>query len=172
MIPSWLDMAIALVVIAGAFRGYKRGLVREGMAFVGLLGGMALAARWQSDVARTLRPFVGGGALADGIAYLGIVLVTLGCATLATLIIRKLMHVLLVGWLDRVAGALFGAGQGAIVAAICLFLLVKFQLFGLDKVVKSSDIAMVVLGILPGAVALLPPDFGSVAHFFELPRQP
>lgn len=172
MMPSWLDMAIALVIVGGAFRGYKRGLVREGMAFIGLIGGMVLASRWQSDVARTLQPFVGGGALAAGIAYLGIVLVTLGCATLATLIIRKLMHVLLVGWLDRVAGALFGAGQGAIVAALCLFLLVKFQLFGLDKVVKGSDMAMVVLSLLPDAVGLLPPEFGSVAHFFELPKQP
>lgn len=172
MVPSWLDMAVALVVIGGAFRGYKRGLVREGMAFLGLLGGMALAARWHSDAAGALRPFVGGGALADGIAYLGIVLITLGCATLLTLAIRKLMHILFVGWLDGTAGALFGAGQGAVVAALGLFLLVKFQLFGLDKVVKGSDLAMLILGVLPGAMGFLPPELGSVAHFFELPKQP
>ena len=171
MVLNWLDMAIAVLVIGGAFRGYQRGVVREGMAFAGLLGGMALAARWHVDVAQGLRPWIGGGALADGISYLGIVLVTLGCATVLTLAIRKLMHLLLVGWLDRAAGALFGAGQGAIVAAICLFLMVKFQLFGLDKVVKGSDLATVILGILPGAMGLLPPELGSVAHFFELPRQ-
>jgi membrane protein required for colicin V production len=169
---NWLDLAIAFLLVSGAFRGYKRGLVREGMAFAGLLGGMAIAARWHAEVADALQPFVGGGALADGLAYIGIVLFALGCATLLTLALRKLMHLLLVGWLDRVAGAVFGAMQGAVVAALALFLLIKFQLFGLDRVVIGSDLAMAVLGILPGAIGLLPPELGTVAHFFELPRQP
>ncbi len=172
MALNWLDIGIAFLLVGGAFRGYRRGLLREGMGFLGLLGGMVLAGRWHSDVAAILHPFVGGGALADGIAYVAIVMVAVGCATLVTLAIRKLMHVLLVGWVDRVTGAAFGAAEGAVVAALCLFLVVKFQFLGLESAVKTSELAMAVLGVLPGAMGILPPELGSVAQFFELPKQP
>lgn len=167
MIPNWLDMLVALVVVACAFRGYRRGLVREGMALLGLLAGTVLAARLQVPVSKSLQPFVGGGALADSLAYVGVLLVVIGSATIFTLVIRKLLVLFLVDWLDSASGALFGAAQGAILAGLLLFLSVKFQVFGMDRAVQSSELGLVALGMLPGVVGLLPSEFGTLARFLE-----
>ena len=168
MIPNWLDIIVATLVVAGAFRGYRRGFVREGMALIGLIGGITAAGRWQGTASRLIEPFIGSGSLSDALAYVLIVLVALGCATVATLAIRKLMRLFLVDWLDAAGGGRFGAAQGAILAGLVLFMLVKFQLFGVEGAVQSSGLALVALSIVPGAVGLLPTEFGSIAHFFGI----
>jgi membrane protein required for colicin V production len=132
---------------------------------------MILASHQYPNVAAWLEPFIGGGTIADALAYLGIVLASLGLATLLTLAIRKLMHVLLVGWLDRFSGALFGAGQGIALATLVLFLIVRFEFMGLEKAVGDSELSLAVLGLLPGAVELLPPELGSIGKLLQLPRR-
>jgi len=167
MAPSWLDLGIALLVAAGTFRGYRRGLIREGMAFGGLAVGLVMASQWSSTVSDLLRPFIGGGRLVDALAYVLVVLSVLSAATLLTVIIQRLMRVLLVGWLDRLGGALFGAAQGAVLAALLLVLILRFPIMGLDRAVKGSDVAVRLLEAVPAVLAYLPPELASVADFFD-----
>ncbi len=172
MTPTWLDVAILLLIVVGAFRGYKRGLIREGMAFGGLAVGLILAAEWNPEVAEMLRPFIGGGRLLNALAYLLVVLGVLGLATLLTVIIQRLMRVLLVGWLDRLGGAVFGAGQGAILAALLMVLMIRFPIMGADRAVKGSEVAIDLLETVPAALSFLPPQLASVADFFDLGTHP
>ncbi len=167
MSPSWLDLSIVILIGAGAFRGFKRGLIREGMAFGGLAVGLILATEWNSEVAELLRPFVGGGRFLNALAYLLVVLAVLGLATLLTVLIQRLMRVFLVGWLDRLGGVAFGAGQGAILAALLLILMIRFPVLGLDKSVRGSEVAIDVLETVPAVLSYLPPELASVADFFD-----
>lgn len=167
MAPSWLDLGIVLLVAAGTFRGYRRGLIREGMAFGGLAVGLVMASQWSPTVSDLLRPFIGGGRLVDAFAYVLVVLAVLSAATLLTVIVQRLMRVLLVGWLDRLGGALFGAAQGAILAALLLVLILRFPIMGLDRAVKGSDVAVRLLEAVPSVLAYLPPELASVADFFD-----
>lgn len=167
MTPTWLDVGILLLIGAGTFRGYWRGLIREGMAFGGLAVGLILATEWNSEVAELLRPFVGGGRFLNALAYLLVVLAVLGVATLLTVLIQRLMRVFLVGWLDRLGGAVFGAGQGAILAALLLILVIRFPIMGLDKAVKGSEVAIDLLETVPAVLSYLPPELASVADFFD-----
>jgi len=102
------------------------------MAFGGLAVGLVMASQWSSTVSDLLRPFIGGGRLVDALAYVLVVLSVLSAATLLTVIIQRLMRVLLVGWLDRLGGALFGAAQGAVLAALLLVLILRFPIMGLE----------------------------------------
>ncbi|MHB0871018.1 MAG: CvpA family protein [Chloroflexota bacterium] len=167
MNPTWMDVAILLLVGAGAFRGYQRGLIREGMAFGGLAAGLILATEWNEPVAAVLEPFIGGGRLLDALSYLLVVLAILGLATLLTVLIQRLMRVFLVGWLDRLGGAVFGAGQGAIVAALLLILVIRFPIMGLEKAVRGSEVAFEILETVPAVLSFLPPELASVADFFD-----
>jgi len=167
MAPTWLDVGILLLIGAGALRGYRRGLIREGMALGGLAVGLVLATQWNAEVAGLLKPFVGGGRFLNALAYVVVVLLILGVATLLTVVIQRVMRILLVGWLDRLGGALFGAGQGAILAALLLVLVVRFPVMGLDKAVKGSEVATDLLEIVPAILSYLPPELGPVAHFFD-----
>ncbi len=165
---NWLDLAIAFLVALGAVRGFGRGLIREGMALLGLIAGLVAAIRFQQAGAMLLAPFIGPGPLADTLSFLGIVLLALGCATILTLIVRKLFRILLVGWLDRAAGGLLGAVQGAILAGLLLFLVVKTQFLGLDRMVGESELATAVIEALPSAMALLPGELGPITRIFTL----
>lgn len=164
-----LELGIALLIALGALRGFRRGLVREGLALGGLLLGLVLAAQWQVRVAALLKPFIGGGRLADGLAYLLVLLSVIGAATLLTVLVLRLVRLLLVGWLDRLGGAAFGAAQGAILAALLLFLAVKYPMMGLDQVVRESELGMAVLETLPRVLSYLPPELGPATRFFTLP---
>jgi membrane protein required for colicin V production len=164
---NWLDLLVGLIVISGAIRGYSRGLIREGMAFGGLAVGLILAAEWSPEVAGFLKPFVGGGRVLDVLAYLLVLLAVLGAATLLTVIALRLARVLFVGWFDRLGGAVFGAGQGAVVAALVLILMIKFPVAGLDKAVRDSDLAVQLLTLVPTLLSSLPPQLDAVASFFN-----
>ncbi len=169
---GWIEVGIAASIAAGAFRGLKRGLVREGLAFAGLAAGLLLAAEWHAGVADLMQPIIGGGRLTDVLAYLLVLLFVLGCATLLTEVIHRLRGLFFVGWIDRIGGMVFGAGQGAVVASVLLFLVVKYQFLGLDEAVRGSEAAGALLGILPGAVAWLPRELSSVREFFRMPTSP
>ncbi|HEX9015143.1 MAG TPA: CvpA family protein [Chloroflexota bacterium] len=169
MIPNWLDMLVALLIVAGAWRGYRRGLIREGMALLGLLGGMIVASRFHEAVASLIEPFVGRG-FADGIAYGGIVLLILGAATLFTLALKRLMKFVFAGRLDTAAGVIFGGLQGAVLASLVLLVMVKFRMFGVDKSFEDSQLAVAALALLPGIAGLLPEELGSLAGLFQAAR--
>ena len=164
-----LELGIALSIGLGALRGFGRGLVREGLALGGLLFGLVLAAQWQARVAALLKPFIGGGKLADGLAYLLVLLAVIGAATLLTVLVLRVVRLLLVGWLDRLGGAAFGAAQGAIVAGLLLFLAIKYPVMGLDQAVRGSELGMAVLEVLPRVLSYLPPELGPAISFFTLP---
>jgi|BarGraNGADG00212_2_1021979.scaffolds.fasta_scaffold04399_4 membrane protein required for colicin V production len=169
---TWLDLLIGLFIIGGAIRGFRRGLIREGMAFAGLAVGLILAAEWSPVVTEFLKPFIGGGRAADALAYLMVVLAVLGAATLLTVVTLRLARFLFVGWFDRLGGAIFGSGQGAVLAALVLILMIKFPVAGLDKAVKGSELSVQLLTLVPALVSYLPPELEAVAIFFSPGKLP
>ncbi len=169
---TWLDLVVALFIAAGAFRGFKRGLVREGMAFAGLAVGLLVATRWYGAVFALLRPFIGGGRPVEVLAYLLVMLAVLVCFTLLTVLLLRLRRLLFVGWLDRLGGTLFGGGQGALLAAAGLVLLIRNPVMGLDQAVRESEVAVGLLRAVSAALVNLPPILAPVAAFFRLPKMP
>lgn len=167
MNPTWLDVVITALIVAGALRGFMRGLIREGMAFGGLAVGLVLATQWHLEVAKAFEPFVGGGRLIEGMAYVLVVLAVLAVATLMTVIIMRVMNFLLVGWLDGLGGLVFGAAQGAILAVVILVLMVKYPSAGLDEAVKDSSLANRLLDATPVVLNSLPPELAAVSEFFD-----
>lgn len=165
-----LDLGVVVLVVGGAFRGHRRGLIREGLAFGGLAVGLLLASEWYQELAGIMAPFVGGGRLVALVAYLGMVLAVLLGATLLTVVMRRMLRWLFIGWLDSMGGVLFGAAQGALVALLVLFVLVGYPVMGSDRAVGESLLSVALLESLPSVLALLPPELGSIARVLELSR--
>jgi uncharacterized membrane protein required for colicin V production len=165
--PTWLDIVLAVLIVAGALRGFMRGLIREGMAFGGLAIGLLLATQWYQEVADAFKPFVGGGRFIEGMAYLLVVLAVLAVATLLTVVIINVMRFFLVGWLDGLGGLVFGAAQGAVLAVVILVLMLKYPNAGLEDAVKDSSLANSLLERVPFVLESLPPEFAAVSEFFN-----
>ena len=85
-------------------------------------------------------------------------------AVLASLIKWALSTVML-GWVNRIGGAVFGFILGAIFCGALLTIWVKFV--GISGPIHDSVMSVLLLDSFPMVLALLPGEFDSVRSFFQ-----
>ncbi|MEW6080147.1 MAG: CvpA family protein [Thermodesulfobacteriota bacterium] len=121
-----IDMIIIAVVGVFLIRGIFRGLTRELASIVGVIAGF-YAAFIFSPLAVSFFPekiaaAPYAGLLGYGVVFCGVFL----AVHLVGWLIRKLLGVILLGWLDRVLGAAFGAVKGALILVVVFFVVTRF----------------------------------------------
>ena len=116
-----VDALLLLLLTPFALRGYWRGLCREVFGLAGLVGGAAAAGSGSLALAAilTARQTVPPAA-ARPVAFAAIFLATVIAARLLGLLADRLVRAVLLGGVNRVAGAAFGFAKGAAVAAVLL----------------------------------------------------
>jgi len=88
-------------------------------------------------------------------------LATYGVARLLTMAVSSLM----VGWLDRTLGGVWGLVFGAFFLGAMLSLWLR--LFGDSSVIDKSPVATFLLARFDGLLRVLPGEFDAVRNFFE-----
>ena len=120
------DISIILILIYGLVRGVFRGLVRELSSIVGVLGGFYAAYTYYPHVAKSLSPWISNPSYLNILSYLlifsGVVLVV----GILAVIIKYLLNIAYLGWVDRICGALFGLVKGALVTCVVFIVLTAF----------------------------------------------
>ncbi len=53
---NWVDAIIIIVALISAYIGYKQGLIRTILSFIGLIVGIVLAGQWSDSVADLFSP--------------------------------------------------------------------------------------------------------------------
>jgi membrane protein required for colicin V production len=118
-----LDALLLILLVPFAFRGYFRGFCRETLGLVGIFGGVLAAAAAGQDLAKAL---LAEHALPGWAAWpVACAAIFLGAVLLAALVGRVadgIARALLLGGVNRVAGALFGCAKGAAVLGFALLL--------------------------------------------------
>ncbi len=115
-------MVLAIVLALFAIRGFWRGFSREFFGFVGLIGGLAVAAASYAAavvylpdaVPERIRPIV---------AFAGVFFAVDFLANLIGAVLHRLLGILFLSPVNRIAGALFGVAKGAAMAMIALLLI-------------------------------------------------
>jgi membrane protein required for colicin V production len=85
-------------------------------------------------------------------------------AGLLARLLKLALSAVLLGWVDKVGGAVVGLLVGAIIWSIILATWVQF--FGSD-LVADSFLAEVLLDKFPLILALLPEEFDAIRDFFQ-----
>ncbi|MFH1841808.1 MAG: CvpA family protein [bacterium] len=120
-----LLLAVAIIAVFTVM-GFKVGLVRRVVEFVGLVLSFLLATNLAS---RWSEPLAGATGLEERIAvYIAwIILFLLGLVAtrMAAWFISKTIHISILGWLDRLGGALFGLLTGALLTSVILIALTQ-----------------------------------------------
>ncbi len=121
-----IDIAILAVLLVFTLRGILKGLIGEVMGFVAVLLSLVLAVRWLNLGTTLLLSIVEmSPALAMLISFVLIfALVFLGTFLLARML-RKLLQITMLGWVDRLGGGAFGLLTGSVIVSL-LVLLVSF----------------------------------------------
>lgn len=121
-----VDWAILVVLILSMFWGFSQGFFRSVFSLGGLVLGLALASWNYGLIAAAVLPMVHVEALANVIGFLLIALIVLGVAGVAGKILSKVFHHLGLGFLDRLAGAVFGFFQGALLVTVVILATLAF----------------------------------------------
>lgn len=123
---TWFDWTIIIVLATATIGGMTQGLLRSVCSLFGLIFGLMLAAWNYGRIAAVLRPIVRIEAVADAIGFLLIALLVMIIANLVGLVISKTVHKLGLGCLDRMAGAVFGFAQGAVLVMLSILVVLAF----------------------------------------------
>ena len=140
------DIIVVVVLAYSLIRGIFRGLVKEVSSIVGVLGGFFAAYSFYGDVARALTGFISNPAYRNILAFLAIFCAVVIVVNLLAIVIKYLMKIIFLGWLDRVGGLGFGVLKGILIVSILFMALTAFLPKGTPLVQRSVSapyIAMV-----------------------------
>jgi membrane protein required for colicin V production len=121
-----VDWAIVFVLVLSVFGGLTQGFFRSAFSLVGLVLGLALAYWNYGLIAAIVLPMVRIEAVANVIGFLLIALIVMGLAGVAGKILSKVFHHMGLGCLDRLAGAVFGFFQGALLVTVVILATLAF----------------------------------------------
>lgn len=119
-----LDILLWGVLAAFAVKGFMKGLVREVCALLGVVAGAWAAFTYYGYVSHAITGFIRlPRAVATPVSFLLIYLVLGLLFFFAGHLLTTIFKILLLGWLNRFGGVLFGMMQGAFLLSIVLAIL-------------------------------------------------
>ena len=120
------DILMATILAYGVIRGIFRGLVREMASIVGVLGGFYAAYTYYPHIAKLLSPWVTNPAYRNILGYLVLFTVVVVIVGILAVVIKYLLNIAYLGWVDRVCGALFGGIKAILVVCVLFIVLTAF----------------------------------------------
>jgi len=161
---NWLDIVIIVVAVLLGLAGLRQGIIRTVFGIAGLIGGIVLAGRYYGGLAALLSP--SGATWANIAAYAIILFATLIVAGVVGSLVAKLVHFVMLGWLDRLVGCILGVIIGGLLCAAVLAIVGKYYP-GTEAVISQSVIAKFLMEQFPLLLALLPEEFDFIRNFFS-----
>lgn len=174
---NWLDIVIIIGLVISVVSGIQQGLVKIAFTLAGGIIGVVLAGRYSDGLADKLS-FIPGDGTAGIVSFVIIVVATVVVAVIIGTIVKKVVHILpLVGWVDKLGGAIIGLLSGAIIIGALLAMWLVYGTGGQDVIANSSfarfllDKFGIVLGLLPsdfgfGGISIPGYDFRDAIHDF------
>lgn len=162
---NWLDIVIAVALVVPIFTGLKQGLIKAALSLAGLIVGVVLASNYYQALGDRMT-FITNDDIANIAGFVIILVVVMIIANVAAALLKFTAKVAMLGWVDRLGGAVFGFLMGAIFMGALLAGFVKF--FG-STLVTDSFLAEVLLDKFPLILGLLPSEFDAIRDFFQGP---
>lgn len=161
---NWLDMVIAIILVVNLFVGLRTGLIKMVISFLGLVLGTFLAGRYYPAMADRLT-FISSDKAAGIAAYVIILILVMVAAAIAAWLLRRMLSMIMLGWLDHVGGAILGLFMAGVFVGAILAIWAKLGVG--SSVISSSLLARFLLDKFPIVLALLPGEFGSIRSFLK-----
>ena len=161
---NWLDIVIIVLIAIPILIGLKIGIIKSVLSLAGVIVGVMLAGRYYLALSEQLT-FIPQDNLARIAAFAIILIGIMLIAGILASIMKWITSVVMLGWVNRLGGAVFGFVLGAIFCSALLAIWAKF--LGAEGPVAESGLATLLLDRFPMVLALLPEEFDSVRSFFQ-----
>ena len=161
---NWLDIVIIVAIAIFTFLGLRAGIIKAVLSLAGLIVGVILAGRYYVPFSEQLS-FIPQDSVAKIVAFIIILVVVMIIARVLASLLGKLASLVMLGWVNRVGGAIFGFLLGSILCGALLATWIKY--LGIATPITESGLAPILLDRLPIVLALLPDEFDAVRSFFQ-----
>jgi membrane protein required for colicin V production len=161
---NWLDIVISVILVVVLFLGLKAGLIKMVVSSAGLVLGIFLAGRFYQILADILT-FISSDRVAAVVGYIIILFAVIIISSLVAWFLGKIVSIILLGWLNRLSGAVLGLFIASIFIGAILAVLAKYG--GGVEIITDSVLGKWLLNGFPLVLALLPQEFDTIKSFFE-----
>jgi membrane protein required for colicin V production len=160
---NWVDIGIIIYLCLSVISGSMQGLIRTVLSSIGLIVGIILAAHFYKQLGDVLT-FISNKNVADVVAFIFILLVVMGIAALIAWFLRSLIKAIMLGWVDKIGGAVLGLILGALSISAILAIIAKVSN---SSLITDSKFAGFFLDKFPLILKFLPGDFSTIRNFFK-----
>lgn len=149
-----VDWAVVIIMISAVIAGMVQGFFRSICSLGGLILGLAVAA-WNYDrLASVFLPAVRIPAIANTIAFLLIALLVMALSGVIGNLLAKALKMIGLGWLDGIAGGVFGFFQGVVLVVVFILVIVAF--FPQEQWLAESTLPRMFFGALHVSTHMTP----------------
>jgi membrane protein required for colicin V production len=134
------DILILIILGYSLVRGLFRGLVKEVSSIVGVLGGFYAAYTYYHVLAGLLAGFINDKSYLNILSFLIIFCGVLIAVGVLGVIIKYLLNITFLGWIDRIGGVVFGVFKGVLIVSILFITLTAFLPKG-TAFIQNSELA-------------------------------
>ena len=150
---------ILIVIIFGfcLIRGFFRGFIKEMSSIVGVLGGFYAAYTYYMEFAKPLSGWISDKAYLYIVSFLIVFCGVFLIISILGVVIKYILNIAFLGWVDRICGAGFGIIKAVLIASVLLIPLTAF----LPKdapIVKNSMLSPHVSFISEKMAKVIPKD--------------
>ena len=154
------DVFIIIVLSYSIIRGLFRGLVKEVSSIIGVLGGFYAAYSYYPMVAQLLAGIIMDASYLNILSFLIIFCGILIVISILGVVIKYLLNVAFLGWIDRSCGVGFGLIKGVLIVTVIFIILTTFLSKG-TPLIKKSLLAPHVIWISEKMVGLVSDNMKS-----------
>ena len=151
------DVFIILIMGYSIVRGLFRGLVKEVSSIIGVLGGFYAAYSYYPMVAKLLSGIIDEQSYLNILSFLIVFCGILIIISILGVVIKYLLNVAFLGWIDRICGLGFGLIKGVLIVSVIFIILTTFLSKG-APIIKKSILAPHVIWISEKMVRLVSDD--------------
>ena len=148
---NYLDIVLWIILAIGFFNGLRRGLVMSAFSLAGVILGIVLATRFY--------PTFSDSTIVRVITFIVIFVLVAWFVSFLGSLVRKVVKLVMLGWVDHIAGALFGLAMSGM--AIALGLVAYLHFFGPPSLILDSLTYKVLVDKLPWILGWLSDRFGG-----------
>ncbi|MGO9011075.1 MAG: CvpA family protein [Bryobacteraceae bacterium] len=157
---NWLDVVLALILIASVIAAFRKGFTREVIELLSLVLGFVLGLWFYGWAGGFLAPYLSSRQAAN---FAGFILVFIGvllAGALVSFVVGKFLKVTGLSFFDHLLGAGFGALRGALIAVVLVSGLMAFSHGDAPPAaVANSRLAPYLVGAANVAADMAPHEF-------------
>ena len=134
------DILIIVILGYSLVRGLFRGLVKEVSSIIGVLGGFYAAYTYYKNLGGLLAGVIHDVSYLNILSFLLIFCGVLILVSALGVIIKYLLNIAFLGWVDRIGGVIFGLAKGLLIVSVLFISLTAFLPKG-TAFIKNSKLA-------------------------------